>query len=82
MVFVDGIAINSCLREKVEKGLADKYEDIEFTIPPLSCCTDSAATVVVAGYIAYIHGARGDFDLTIGPGIEPGEAVQSLAQDH
>ena len=40
MVLAGGVAANSALREKVEKGLADKYKDIEFIIPPLSCCTD------------------------------------------
>ena len=79
MVLAGGVAANSCLREKVEKGLADKYKDIEFIIPPLSCCTDNAAMIAVAGYIAYTHGVRGDFDLTADPGIELEEAAQSPA---
>ena len=79
MVLAGGVAANSCLREKVEKGLADKYKDIEFIIPPLSCCTDNAAMIAVAGYIAYTHGVRGDFDLTADPGIELEEAAQSHA---
>ena len=70
MVLAGGVAANSCLREKVEKGLAEKYKDVEFIIPPLSCCTDNAAMIAVAGYIAYTHGVRGDFDLTADPGIE------------
>ena len=79
MVLAGGVAANSCLREKVEKGLAEKYKDIEFIIPPLSCCTDNAAMIAVAGYIAYTHGVRGDFDLTADPGIELEEAAQSHA---
>ena len=58
MVLAGGVAANSCLREKVEKGLAEKYKDIEFIIPPLSCCTDNAAMIAVAGYIAYTHGVQ------------------------
>ena len=44
-----------------------------------SCCTDNAAMIAVAGYIAYTHGVRGDFDLTADPGIELEEAAQSHA---
>ena len=38
-----------------------------------------ALMIAVAGYIAYTHGVRGDFDLTADPGIELEEAAQSPA---
>lgn len=70
MVLAGGVAANSCLREKVENGLANKYPDVEFIIPPLSCCTDNAAMIGVAGYVAYKHGDRADFSLTADPSMD------------
>lgn len=70
MVLAGGVAANSCLRDKVEHGLAQEFPEVDFVIPPLSCCTDNAAMIAVAGYIAYQHGVRGDFSLTADPGID------------
>ncbi|MEG0468692.1 MAG: tRNA (adenosine(37)-N6)-threonylcarbamoyltransferase complex transferase subunit TsaD [Longicatena sp.] len=70
MVLAGGVAANSRLREKVEQDLAKEYPDIKFVIPPLSCCTDNAAMIAVAGYIAYQHGVRGDFDCTADPSLD------------
>lgn len=70
MVLAGGVAANSCLRDKVENGLATEFPDVEFIIPPLACCTDNAAMIAVAGYIAYTHGVRGDYELTADPGID------------
>ncbi|MCH4287686.1 MULTISPECIES: tRNA (adenosine(37)-N6)-threonylcarbamoyltransferase complex transferase subunit TsaD [Bacillota] len=70
MVLAGGVAANSCLREKVSVDLTNQYPDVEFIIPPLSCCTDNAAMIGVAGTVAYLHGERGDFDLTANPGME------------
>lgn len=70
MVLAGGVAANSRLRERVLDEIAKKYPHIEFIVPPLSCCTDNAAMIAVAGTIAYKHGVRGDFSLTANPGIE------------
>lgn len=70
MVLAGGVAANSCLRQKVSEDLTKEFPNVEFIIPPLSCCTDNAAMIAVAGTIAYQHGVRGDFDLTADPGIE------------
>lgn len=70
MVLAGGVAANSRLREKVEQDLTKEYPDIDFVIPPLSCCTDNAAMIAVAGYIAYQHGVRGDFDCTADPSLD------------
>ena len=70
MVLAGGVAANSCLRKKITDGLAKEYSVVEFIIPPLSCCTDNAAMIAVAGTIAYKHGVRGDFSLTADPGID------------
>ena len=70
MVLAGGVAANSCLRQKVSEDLTNEYPEVEFIIPPLSCCTDNAAMIAVAGTIAYHHGVRGSFDLTANPGID------------
>lgn len=70
MVLAGGVAANSCLRKKITEDLANEYKDVEFIIPPLSCCTDNAAMIGVAGTVAYLHGVRGDFTLTADPGMD------------
>lgn len=70
MVLAGGVAANSCLRSKITDGLAKEYSDVEFIIPPLSCCTDNAAMIAVAGTIAYQHGVRADYSLTADSGID------------
>lgn len=70
VVLAGGVAANSRLREKVGIDMTNQYPDVEFIIPPLSCCTDNAAMIAVAGTIAYQHGVRGTFDLTANPSID------------
>lgn len=70
MVLAGGVAANSCLRQKVGEDMTKQYPEVEFIIPPLSCCTDNAAMIAVAGTVAFQHGVRGDFDLTADPGID------------
>ena len=74
MVLAGGVAANSRLRELVECELAAEFPKITFVIPPLSCCTDNAAMIAVAGSVAYRHGVRGDFTLSADPGMELCEA--------
>ena len=70
MLLAGGVAANSCLRKKISENMAKAYPEVTFIIPPLSCCTDNAAMIGVAGTIAYQHGERGDFALTADPGME------------
>lgn len=58
-----GVSANSRLREKVEE-LKKEYPNITFTVPPMSCCTDNAGMIAVAGTIAYRSGRRADDNLT------------------
>lgn len=64
-----GVSANSRLREKVA-DLAARYPDIEFNVPPMSCCTDNAAMIAVAGDIAYEAGRRADMSLTADASME------------
>lgn len=58
-----GVSANSRLREKVQE-LANEYPNVTFTVPPMSCCTDNATMIALAGTIAYEHGRVGDDSLT------------------
>ena len=57
-------------KTKLQMAWTKEYSDVEFIIPPLSCCTDNAAMIAVAGTIAYQHGVRADYSLTADPGID------------
>lgn len=70
MVLAGGVAANSRLREKVQMELAKEYPMIDFVVPPLSCCTDNAAMIAVAGYMAYTHNVRGTFDCAADPSLD------------
>lgn len=58
-----GVSANSRLREKVE-ALKSLYPAIEFTVPPMYCCTDNASMIAIAGDIAYETGRRAGADLS------------------
>ena len=64
-----GVSANSRLREKVEE-LRNEYPEVEFTVPPMYCCTDNASMIGVAGTIAYLSGRRGDASLTADSSLE------------
>ena len=64
-----GVSANSCLRKKIEE-LKLQYPDVIFTVPPMSCCTDNANMIAIAGQIAYESGRRAGEDLTADSGWE------------
>lgn len=69
MIVGGGVSANSRLREKVQE-LASQYPEIDFNVPPMSCCTDNAAMIAIAGEIAYANGRRSDESLTADAGME------------
>jgi N6-L-threonylcarbamoyladenine synthase len=73
VVLAGGVAANSRLREMMSEQMK-QFADIELVIPPLRCCTDNAAMIGAAGYVAYQHGLFGGFDAAADPGLTmPGE---------
>ena len=62
MIVGGGVSANSRLREKVVE-LAKEHPNMEFNVPPMSCCTDNAAMIAIAGEIAYNNGRRSPIDL-------------------
>lgn len=71
-----GVAANSCLRHHVLNDLQKKYPQVECIIPPLSCCTDNAAMIGVAGSVAYRRGVRGEYDLSAKPSLDLESSVR------
>lgn len=69
-VLAGGVAANSCLREHVMNDIQKRHQHVECIIPPLSCCTDNAAMIGVAGSIAYRHGLRADASVSAQPGMD------------
>ena len=68
-----GVAANSRLRVMMNEEMA-KIPETKLIIPPLYCCTDNAAMIGAAGYVAYSHGEFGGFDASADPGmLMPGE---------
>ncbi len=69
LVLAGGVAANSRLREIVEQRMK-KHPDVEYIIPPLSCCTDNAAMIGASGYIAYKKGIRADYSVAADASLE------------
>ena len=69
LVLAGGVAANSRLRARLQEEIAN-YPDVHLTLPPLWCCTDNAAMIGAAGYVAYTHGVRGELDLPADPCME------------
>ena len=73
LVLAGGVAANSRLRVLMEEAIKE-VPDTKLVIPPISCCTDNAAMMGAAGYVAYKHGLFGDFDAAADPAmLMPGE---------
>lgn len=67
LLLAGGVAANKGLREALTKRAEE--EGVELLIPPLSLCTDNAAMIAGAGYIAYQKGMLADMDLNGIPGL-------------
>ena len=72
-VLAGGVAANSCLRDKINNEMVKEFPQVEFIIPPLSCCTDNAAMIGAAAYYEYQKGVRHGWDLNAVPHLKLGE---------
>ncbi len=73
LVLAGGVAANSRLREMITEQMK-AYPDTKLIIPGIKYCTDNAAMMGAAGYVAYQHGLFGTLDAAADPGLEmPGE---------
>lgn len=69
LVLGGGVSANQRLREQIV-ALGTEFPDITITIPPLWCCTDNAAMIGAAAYVAYRHGVMADLSLGADPGLD------------
>ncbi|MGM9960794.1 MAG: tRNA (adenosine(37)-N6)-threonylcarbamoyltransferase complex transferase subunit TsaD [Allobaculum sp.] len=69
MIVGGGVSANSRLREKVQE-LAAQHPDMDFNVPPMSCCTDNATMIAIAGEIAWNNGRRADLSMGADAGLE------------
>ena len=73
LVLAGGVAANSRLREMMQEEMK-AYPDTKLIIPGIKYCTDNAAMIGAAGYVAYQHKLFGTLDAAADPGLEmPGE---------
>lgn len=73
LVLAGGVAANSRLRAMITEKM-EKVPHTKLIIPPMYCCTDNAAMIGAAGYVAYRHGCFGTMDAAADPALEmPGE---------
>ena len=68
ILLAGGVAANKSLRETL-KLEAEKLDQVEVLIPPISYCTDNAAMIGAAAYFAYQKGITADFYLDAKPNI-------------
>lgn len=68
VIVAGGVAANRGLR----KGMEEKFlnEEVDVFFPPLSLCTDNAAMIAAAGYIAFEQGHRADWALNANPSLD------------
>lgn len=73
LVLAGGVAANSRLRALITEKM-EKVPGTRLIIPPMYCCTDNAAMIGAAGYVAWQHGCFGTMDAAADPALEmPGE---------
>jgi len=73
IVLAGGVAANSRLRAMMTEQMA-AVPETKLVIPPMYCCTDNAAMIGAAGYVAYQHSCFGGMDAAADPGLTmPGE---------
>ena len=73
LVLAGGVAANSRLRELITEEM-NAYPEVKLIIPGIKYCTDNAAMIGAAGYVAFQHSQFGDLSAAADPGLEmPGE---------
>ena len=68
LIVAGGVAANRGLRQRLDELATEKGYQI--LIPPLNLCTDNAAMIGAAAYIAYKKHKRGKMDLNAEPGLD------------
>lgn len=67
VIVAGGVAANRGLRQALQERFRDSGISLHF--PPIALCTDNAAMIGAAGYIAYEQGRRSGMDLNANPSL-------------
>lgn len=67
VIVAGGVAANRGLRAALKQRFAGSGIDLHF--PPISLCTDNAAMIGAAGFVAYEQGRRSKMDLNANPSL-------------
>lgn len=67
VIVAGGVAANQGLRKSLEEKFS--HTTIPLLIPPLKLCTDNAAMIAAAGFVAYEQGKRSGWDLNANPSL-------------
>ncbi|MFD2748813.1 tRNA (adenosine(37)-N6)-threonylcarbamoyltransferase complex transferase subunit TsaD [Virgibacillus siamensis] len=67
VIVAGGVAANNGLRTELDRKFTDS--DIPLLIPPLKLCTDNAAMIGAAGFVAYEQGKRSGWGLNANPSL-------------
>ncbi|REB10951.1 tRNA (adenosine(37)-N6)-threonylcarbamoyltransferase complex transferase subunit TsaD [Sporosarcina sp. BI001-red] len=68
VIAAGGVSANKGLRNSLEVTFAK--ENIPFSVPPISLCTDNAAMIAAAGTQMFLSDVRGDLSMNGMPGMQ------------
>ncbi len=67
VIVAGGVAANQGLRKALETKFGSTHSPL--LIPPINLCTDNAAMIAAAGFVAYKQGERSGWDLNANPSL-------------
>lgn len=79
VMLAGGVSANKGLREKMTQAV-DKLDGVSLSLPPMSCCTDNAMMIALAGKVMYDLHQFSDLSLGIKPNLDL--ELESVEEDN